>query len=72
MTSVDIKGMNDMDVYNEACERLSLDHMTNNCCAICERDMPKYLTTFKELDDAEFIQVQYLSYHYSTQQSNKH
>ena len=44
------------DIIKEACERLSYNQMCHNCCAVCERDIQKYLTNCYKITD-ELINV---------------
>jgi hypothetical protein len=41
----------DSEIYKECAERLSLMSMTYNCCAVCQRNIPKNQTTFYAIDD---------------------
>ena len=41
----------DSEIYKECAERLSLMSLTYNCCAVCQRNIPKIQTTFYAIDD---------------------
>ena len=41
----------DSEIYKECAERLSLESLTYNCCAVCQRNIQKMKTTFYAIDD---------------------